>query len=94
MAKSKKEVPEKPVLDTHIPLTVGVDLHGLVESIAAHANTPKKLVAFLQLLDAEYQDYDFTLAAAQWLVREIKENYAADGEKFDLAEVFAEALQD
>jgi hypothetical protein len=92
MNTSKKNTSENPALGPRIPLTMDVDLPGLVESIATFADTPEKLVAFLKLLDAEYQTYDFTLAAGQWFVREIKESYAADGEKFDVEEVFAEAL--
>jgi hypothetical protein len=67
---------------------MAVDTEVLLEQLSLQLDTPEKFCQFLAGLDAQYQSYDFTLAAAQFFVKEIRDDHKAGGEKFSYTELF------
>ena len=93
MAKTPKNSEGKPVLGSRIRLSAEVELDTFVESLSEVLDTPEKLTTFLKLLDTQYAEYDFTLAAAKFYVNEIRQDHLSDGEPFSIEEVFADVLK-
>jgi hypothetical protein len=86
---NKKAKTPEPI--SRVSVTTEVDLDGLLESLSLQFDTPEKFCQLLKLLDAKYENYDFTLAAAQFFVKEIRYDHKAGNEKFSYTSLFGKA---